>query len=61
MKTTLKTFSIICIILGALAIIDSIESGIAAFIGGGLFLTQGILSLVYIGQQNKEYDISELK
>jgi hypothetical protein len=61
MKTTLRIFSIIAIVIGALAILSSPTAGydaagnaafdIYAFMGGGLFLTQGVLALAYIGQE----------
>ena len=57
MQTTLKIFSIIAVVFGSLAIITSMEGGTDAgysFLGGIMFLNQGILSLVYIGQQNKK-------
>lgn len=49
----LKTFSIIAIVIGGLAILGAassvtLEDAILALIGGGLFLTQGILSLEYM-------------
>jgi hypothetical protein len=57
MKTALQIFSWIAIVIGALAIIggftsvdaygNSIVNG-SALLGGALFLTQGILALVYI-------------
>lgn len=57
LKTTLKVFSIICIILGGLAIIGDIldlnsESGYA-LIGGGLFVAEGWLALKYISRNKK--------
>jgi hypothetical protein len=56
MQTTLKIFSIIDIVLGALAMLGSLEGGsdaVYAFLGGALFLTTGIIALNYISQVNK--------
>jgi hypothetical protein len=56
MKTTLKVVSYFAIFLGAMAIIGSLEGGPDAlyeFLGGSLFLTQGILSLLYIKRIDK--------
>ena len=54
METTLKVFSIISVVIGGLAILGGIEEDeIAAIIGGGMFLTQGILALCYIKKINK--------
>lgn len=49
----LKVFSIIAIVLGGLAILSAataytFEDGFYSVVGGGLFLTQGILSLQYM-------------
>jgi hypothetical protein len=57
MKTTLKVFSIIAVVLGSLAIFEVFfgEGDVYGLIGGGLFITQGILSLTYIKQvENQE-------
>lgn len=61
MKTALQIFSTIGILIGVLAIIGGFTSGIDAYgnpavdgyalFGGVLFLTQGVLSLVYIAIQ----------
>jgi len=49
MKIALQIFSWIAIVLGALAIIDSGATGdFYAFTGGALFLTLGILAIIYI-------------
>ena len=52
MKTTLKILSWVGIVTGGLAIIASMSENsgdvFASFIGGGLFLAQGIVALVYI-------------
>jgi len=53
MKTTLKVFSIFAVVIGALAIFGAtsettIEGAVYCIIGGGLFLAQGVLALVYI-------------
>ena len=49
MKLALKILSIISIVIGGLAIVSCIsEFEGAAFIGGALFLSEGILALVYI-------------
>jgi len=55
METALKVFSIISVVIGGLAILDGIveEDGMASIIGGGMFLTQGILALCYIKKNNK--------
>ena len=55
LRTTLKIFSIICVVIAALAIIGSIidfdsESGYA-LVGGGILLAQGWLALVYISKE----------
>ena len=56
METTLKVFSIICVALGALALIGGlVDADGFAIAGGGLFLTQGWMTLVYIiKKQNNE-------
>ena len=53
MRMALKIFSIIAVVTGIVAILGSSTSNdlSSAFIGGGLFLTEGILALVYISQQ----------
>lgn len=49
MKIALQIVSIIAIALGGLAVISgAIDTDGYALVGGGLFLTQGILSLLYI-------------
>jgi len=49
MKLALKILSIISIVIGGLAIVSCVsEFEGAAFIGGALFLSEGILALVYI-------------
>ena len=52
MKTALKIFSIIGVVLGGLAILGGLlepyDDGIYTLVGGELFLTQGILALVYM-------------
>lgn len=56
MRTALKTMSIIMVVIGGFAILESADGGQDAgyaFLGGLLFLAEGILALVYIGQ-NKE-------
>ena len=54
MKTSLKTMSIISVVLGGLAIIDGLTTLDGyALLGGSLFLAEGILALVYIGQNAK--------
>jgi len=58
MRTTLKIFSIIAVVIGSLALISSVTEGGQdagySFLGAVMFLTQGILALVYISQQNKQ-------
>lgn len=63
MKTTLQIFSWIAVVIGALAILSSPTAGFDqagnqvfdgyTLIGGLLFLTQGVLSLVYINQKER--------
>ena len=52
METILKVFSIIGIVLGAMAILQGFaataEDGVYAIMGGGLFLAQGVFALAYI-------------
>jgi len=50
MRTALKVFSWFAVVLGALAILGG-EGDYYAFLGGGLFLAQGILALSYLGQE----------
>ena len=54
LRTTLKVFSIIAIVLGVSAIIGALESTDAdagyAFLGGIFFMVEGWLTLVYIGK-----------
>lgn len=58
MRTSLKTFAIIEISLGGIAMLSAFTSDVseagAAFLGGALFLTAGIIALCYIGQQDKK-------
>jgi hypothetical protein len=49
-KTALQIFSYIAIVLGALALMGS-GGDYNALLGGGLFLTQGVLAIGYINQQ----------
>jgi hypothetical protein len=52
MKTTLKVTSIIAVVLGGLALINGlVDIDGYAIIGGLLFGGQGIVGLIYIGQQ----------
>lgn len=60
MKTTLKTLSWVCIVLGVLAIIGGFtavdvygNSAIDgyALLGGVLFFAQGLLTITYIGSE----------
>ena len=51
MKIALKIVSIVCVSLGGLAILGVIVDpvdGFYAIVGGGLYLTEGILALVYM-------------
>lgn len=50
MRITLKVFSIICVVIGGLAILGGIvePGGGNAYFGGGLLLAEGIIALVYI-------------
>jgi K+ transporter len=55
-RQALKVFSIIMIATGGLALIGSMdmgEDGISAIVGGLMFIAQGVLALIYIGQQDK--------
>jgi hypothetical protein len=45
MNIAIKIFSIIGIVLGSLAILDSMESGLSAFVGGAFILAWGIICL----------------
>jgi len=49
MKIALQIFSWIAVALGFLAVLVG-EGDYYAFIGGALFMTQGILSLIYISK-----------
>ena len=53
MKDTLKVFSWIAVVLGALAILGGLDpiDGYSLF-GGGLFLAQGWMTLIFI-RENK--------
>lgn len=51
MKTALQIFSWIAVVLGVLAILGSASGGPDAgygFVGGALFLTEGVLALAYV-------------
>lgn len=52
MKLDLKVLSIVCIVLGGFAVIsglaDPYPDGIYAIFGGGLFLAEGIIALIYM-------------
>jgi hypothetical protein len=51
LRTTLKVFSIIAVVLGALSLIDGLVNADGyALLGGALFLTEGWLALVYISK-----------
>ena len=52
MRTTLKVFGIIGTVIGALAILGSLDSDLSAFVGGCLFLSWGIVTLIYL-KKNK--------
>ena len=57
MKTALKTISIVAVVIGALAILGGVSDTYVdgyALVGGALYMAQGILALVYIGQQTKK-------
>lgn len=49
MKIALQIFSWVAVVLGVLAFIGS-EGDPYALFGGALFLTQGILALVYVNE-----------
>ncbi len=58
MKTALQIFSWFAIVLGGFAILGAstgptTEDVIYSLMGGGLFLTQGVLALIYISQKEK--------
>lgn len=54
MKTTVKVFAIIGIVLGSLAILSCLEEPDGyAFIGGCFFLAWGIVDLQFINQLKK--------
>lgn len=47
MKTALEIMSWVAVVTGGLAIVGS-EGDIYAFVGGLLFLTEGVLALSYV-------------
>jgi len=56
MKKTIKTLSIIAVVLGAWTILSafsetSFEEAGYALLGGGMFLGYGICVLIYLGKQ----------
>lgn len=52
MRTTVKVFAIIGIVIGSLAIIGSFDDeSFSAFVGGAMFLAWGIIDLNYIKDQ----------
>ena len=54
MKIALQVVSIICVAMGGLAILGNIADPVDAvygFIGGGLFLAEGVLALIYISKK----------
>ena len=52
MEKALKVLSWICVVLGALAVLQSLaEFEIYGLIGGGLFFSQGLLALLYIDKK----------
>jgi len=54
MKTTVKVFAIIGVVLGSLAIIGSFDgSDYYAFIGGAMFLAWGIVDLNLLSSLKK--------
>lgn len=55
MRLALKIMSITAIVIGVAAIFgaagqNTTEDAVYSLLGGGLFMTQGILSLVYISR-----------
>jgi hypothetical protein len=58
MRTAVLVFSWLSIVIGALTIISGLvplPDGTYdpyAFIGGGLFLVQGLLTVIYLSQEN---------
>jgi len=62
MRTALKIFSIICVIIGGLAVLGSmLEPDSFGLIGGGLFLTEGILALVYMQSKKPKKEEEKIK
>jgi len=60
MKLALQIISWIAVVLGALAIIDGLsvmsydsEGAYYSMVGGAMFLTQGVVALIYVNQQKK--------
>lgn len=60
MKTTLKVLSIIAIVLGSLAVLDSLSGDAYSLIAGLFYIAYGVVGLAYIGQQAKRARIIEL-
>jgi len=61
MRQAVQIFSWISIVIGALAILggfapDPITGQLDpyAFLGGGLFLLQGLLTVIYLSQESKD-------
>lgn len=52
MRTLLKIMSYVSVVLGLLALIGSNGDGYA-ITGGGLFLAQGTIALIYLEKENK--------
>ncbi len=48
MKTAVKVFSYLQMIVGGLVVLSSFTEGFSAFLGGGLFFTAGLLSYLYV-------------
>jgi len=52
MRTTLKTFSIILIVLTSIGMLSGDGDGYT-LLAGAILLTQAILTLVYLGQEKQ--------
>jgi len=55
MKLSVQIFSWIAVVLGIFAVLGSAEGGPDAaysFVGGALFFTQGLLSLIYVSKED---------
>lgn len=60
MKFALQLFSWISVVLGVLAIFGAVatvdpQAAQQSFIGGALFLIEGVLALIYVNKKEKLY------